>query len=312
MSSRSKCAIMGTTLILAVVVALQVRLSAYTFTTLDYPGASNTQVLGINDQGHVVGTADNMGFLWKNGRFRLIEPPGATSTTAWAINEKGWIVGTYSHPDPQDPGHRHGFLLRQGVFTDIEFPGCIPQQGCFTEATGINNRGDIVGYHQPFSGADRVAFLFKDGTFTPINSPYGPGADVQAFGINSAGQIVGWHRSTNGPVPRRGFLLAGGVITSLDEPDGLPDCKAQSGCQTPTFGIDDALRLVGQYIHSPSGRHGYVLAGGKLTNIACTRRDRDDGRPKQHGRHARRLVSRCQRHSSRIHREPIMVICLRS
>jgi hypothetical protein len=37
-------------------------------------------------------------------------------------------------------GNDHGFLLRHGEFTTVDAPGSI-----YTDANGINDRGDIVG-----------------------------------------------------------------------------------------------------------------------------------------------------------------------
>lgn len=47
-----------------------------------------------------------------------IDVPGATSTWVFRSNSTGQIVGAYV-----DPSFEHGFLLRGGTFTTIDFPG---------------------------------------------------------------------------------------------------------------------------------------------------------------------------------------------
>jgi probable HAF family extracellular repeat protein len=63
------------------------RALAYTFTTIDYPGAKGTLASGINTSGNIVGwytdvTDKNHGFLYAGGTFTTINVPGATATYA--------------------------------------------------------------------------------------------------------------------------------------------------------------------------------------------------------------------------------------
>jgi probable HAF family extracellular repeat protein len=85
-----------------------------TFTTIDVPGATGTNVTGINPRGDIVGQytdADGVehGFLLSGGEFTMIDVPSAMSTSAIGINPEGDIVGAYTSPD----GRSHGFLLRK-------------------------------------------------------------------------------------------------------------------------------------------------------------------------------------------------------
>lgn len=75
--------------------------TAYKMTSIDYPNAIGTNVLGgINDRGDIVGayTDPNKkvhGFLFSNGTYTTIDVPGAAITQARGINSRGDIVGTY-------------------------------------------------------------------------------------------------------------------------------------------------------------------------------------------------------------------------
>src|SRR5271169_2860925 len=72
-------------------------------------------------------------------------------------------------------------------FTPIDFPGALQ-----TEATGINNSGQVAGWYQ--DGSEKThGFLDVNGTFTPIDVP---GAILtEAFGINNQGDIVGGYQT---------------------------------------------------------------------------------------------------------------------
>jgi probable HAF family extracellular repeat protein len=61
--------------------------------------------------------------------------------------------------------------------------------GNFTEANGINDNGQIVGYYQDSSGG---GFLYSGGSYTTLTDPLAPNA-TYARGINDAGQIVGFY-----------------------------------------------------------------------------------------------------------------------
>jgi hypothetical protein len=116
--------------------------------------------LNINDKGEVVGayidptapgTINLDGFLLSKGVYRTFDAPDALLTLPLAISNRGEIVGVTA---PGPGAFARGFVLREGAegpFTRIEFPGA-PGTG----ATGINDRGQIVGvYENPAATPDR-------------------------------------------------------------------------------------------------------------------------------------------------------------
>jgi uncharacterized membrane protein len=138
-------------------------LSQGTFTKVDFPGAMFTAAFGVNPAGTIVGAyADAQfkvhGFVLSNGSFTTLDFPGAVAsgfacgppygggTTALGINPLGDIVGSYCGTD----GNDHGFLLSNGNFRTVNFPGAT-----FTFANGINPEGEIGGGYQ----------LAADGTY---------------------------------------------------------------------------------------------------------------------------------------------------
>ena len=76
--------------------------------------------------------------------------PEGTSTIVNDINARGDIVGRYRDADD----NLHGFLLRNGAFSSIDFP-----DADFTVARGINSEGDIVGVFS--SGGPTRGFLLS-------------------------------------------------------------------------------------------------------------------------------------------------------
>src|SRR2546429_6521675 len=73
--------------------------ASYTFTTIDVPGAIQTNANGINSRGQIVGvyydSLVNHGFLDDAGTLTTLDVPGGLNTVAFGINKTGHIVGKY-------------------------------------------------------------------------------------------------------------------------------------------------------------------------------------------------------------------------
>ncbi|HEY2039182.1 MAG TPA: hypothetical protein VGG95_05930, partial [Edaphobacter sp.] len=83
-------------------------------------------------------------------------------------------------------GQTHGFIYTNGKMWDLGTLG-----GNFSEALGINSKGQIVGDSITSDGSQH-AFLFYDGVMTDLGK-YGQDGIFQAgTGINENGQIVGY------------------------------------------------------------------------------------------------------------------------
>jgi uncharacterized membrane protein len=159
-----------------------------TYKSFDFPGSTYTNPYNINVSGDIVGIYANANlvphaFLLHKGTFTSFDAPyGQVLTAPYAISKKGTIVGIYQLP--QD-GTNHGFVLDNGTYTQVDFPGAVS-----TDLNGINDVGDIVGDYT-LDGSTYHAFLLQSGTFTSFDVPF-PGAPlVGATGINNNGQIIG-------------------------------------------------------------------------------------------------------------------------
>ena len=165
-------------------------------------------------------------------RFIKIDVPNSISTEARGINARGDIVGSYT--DANDV--THGFLLRNGVFTNIDVPGATATLG----ARGINARGDIVGNFTDGASVQH-GYLLRDGQFTQIDCP---GASASfAFGVDNAGDITGSHFDASGN--ESGFILKDGVFRNVHAPGSL---------STALYGAQDNGRVwVGHAQIPPDG-----------------------------------------------------------
>jgi len=79
-------------------------------------------------------------YMVHHGVSQMIDPPDAVVSDARDVNPSGEIVGFFV----DSANKTHGFLLREGDFTTIDFPG---EDVVSTQARGINPQGDIVGFY---------------------------------------------------------------------------------------------------------------------------------------------------------------------
>jgi uncharacterized membrane protein len=243
-----------------------------TFTTIDV-GTTYTAALGINSHGDVVGQYQEAGgryrgFLRRAGTVTSINV-GAAGTNAFGINDRGDIVGTYCNPEGCPPtAYRadignHGFLLREGTFTAIDFPGAV-----VTHAFKINAAGEIVGRYRSADG-NWHAFVLSDREFTSIDVP---GAiQTAAFpppvGINAAGDVVGSYcaappcpirvsdsfANVHGFLERRKDRDEGGRFTTIDFPGA-------SG--SAAYSINARGDIVGAYVDASHRVHAFLRSSG--------------------------------------------------
>lgn len=179
--------------------------------TIRAPGASATEAHGINNQGVIVGTADNSGFKDVNGKFSKIVVPGAVVTDPMEINNNGKIVGSYE----DGAAHWHGFIDTNGTMSFIDATGAAD-----TWITGVNDNGTIVGYSDAVPNGPTQGFIARDPVRTMVREDYvgllGHDADpaTQAFWSNLI--------KTNGLTPHD-------FVAALMQSD---ESQAQHGGQT--------------------------------------------------------------------------------
>ncbi|HKW16631.1 MAG TPA: hypothetical protein VJO35_03885 [Terriglobales bacterium] len=166
-------------------------------TTIDYPGAPQTILTGINKWNSMVGTYqynDDADFgpewtgfkMWKNGSFTPIGgPAGTINSYPSSISDTGMVVGWYEGHDivPFTPYPDHGFVLANGVYKTVDYPNAFR-----TFLNDINSAGVIVGSWVNSDG-NGGGFLFVNGKFKNVLAP--GGASTSVNGINDNGYVTG-------------------------------------------------------------------------------------------------------------------------
>ena len=157
-------------------------------------GDTSSVAWAINERGDVVGwsmgAAGTRAFLFttEGGMSALSGLPGRSRTVARDINDAGDIVGS-ANAGGVDLGH--AVLWSAGSVQDLGTLGI----GAYSEAWGVNNLGQIVGYSY-INGGSYHAFLY---------SPAGGMVDLTptsdtgfARDINDAGQVTGYKTAFGG------------------------------------------------------------------------------------------------------------------
>jgi probable HAF family extracellular repeat protein len=185
-------------------------------------GGYNGGAAGVNDQGEVVGAAENTTsdptcvppqirqiepVIWRAGRIhQLPNFPGDTVGAAHAINDKGQITGWSGNCAMTLV---HAVLWENGRAIYL---GSLGGTGD-TEGLGINNQGQVVGYGYLAGNTTYDAFLWRNGVMTDLGTLPGDVASG-ALAINSKGQVVGGSVEPSQNV--RGVIWQNGVITDLN------------------------------------------------------------------------------------------------
>jgi len=154
------------------------------YSTIDFPGASETVATGISDTGDVVGwyqlAGSDHGFLRHAGTFTTIDYPAASSTMLAGINKAGTIVGNHDS--------LYGFIYQNGIFTDYNAPSRAGLPTYFTTLNGINNQGVFVGAAQ---SGDYLQGVWVNGNETDFLEPSNFFSNNGVNGINGRSDIVG-------------------------------------------------------------------------------------------------------------------------
>ena len=160
-------------------------------------------VQGMNDRGQAVGSTGTCtsfaihAVLWENDHAFQLADLGHTGSDAYAINDHGQAVGYVSTTDGSTivaslwPDGRHGAVINLGI---------LPGDGA-AFATGINNRGQVVGSTFNSQGWSR-GFISHDGVMTDLNKLIPKDSNLfinAASNINDRGQISGMATVMSGP-----------------------------------------------------------------------------------------------------------------
>src|SRR5215475_12503443 len=176
--------------------------------------------------------------------FKDLQFPQGVTLGVEGISNRGEAVGNYFPPTGAGV---HGFYFVDGKFVGISHPNSPA-----TTATGVSDRGVIVGYFQ--DGVTFRGFRYENGKFMTVNFPHS--ASTQVFGINEIGQMVGGYTDAQGN--QFGFVDRGGSYSKIQFP---------GASLTTAYGITREGKIVGTYADSSGNEHGFVLSQGHYESI---------------------------------------------
>jgi len=231
-----------------------------------------------------------------------VDLPGVTFTQALGINAEGDIVGRY-----QVGSVGHGFLLSEGTFTTIDYPGAISGT---TQAHGINPEGVVVGLytdHGTIVGGDalRTRAFLRDasGNFTAIDFP--DAENTFGIKISPTGQVVGCYHhqgrdfAVSGGGTMHGYVYQNGAYESFAVPGTMHNgitrhgsiivgvvfptpaafyaYKAEDGdyqlldipnsISSDARDVNPSGEIVGFFIDSANKTHGFLVRKGDFATI---------------------------------------------
>jgi hypothetical protein len=216
------------------------------FTDENFPASVQTQVIGINNAGDTDGfyidsAGNTHGFSKQKGKDAVtVDLPGTTFNQLLGINNKGQEAGYFQ--DNSSPALQHAYVHeKDGSFLVL---AQLPQPS--SQATGINDKGTVVGFMQA-STADTTSngFILKDGKVTVLHA-FGS-SFTQALGVNNSDDVVGTYVDANGVM--KGFVYDNGHYQSIE---------MQGAQSTVINGINNHDALVGFFMDQNGNTIGLV------------------------------------------------------
>ncbi len=229
----------------------------YNFKTINYPGDTFTQLLGINNSNEIAGyhgASVNMGFTYvvKTNKFTSENYPGSQQTQVIGINNNPFKTSGFYILH----GKTIGFTDFQGTFTSVAYP-----KKPFNQLLSQNDFGQAAGYYSGnASGTDPdVPYVYDEfgGVFEVYNIAAATGG-AQATGINNSSSVCGFYIDANGV--NHGWLQIQGHFTVLDYP-------GSSGTQA--LGLNNKGLVVGTWTDTSGNSHGFVytVSSGTFTSV---------------------------------------------
>ena len=173
------------------------RLAAYRLTDLGALSGDDTEGVGINNLGQVVGVGDVLPYGWLHGFFgdQSLSDAGAPDDYLQshldALNDFGQAIG-WANSDIYD-ADGEAYRWENHVWTPL---GTLPGLDS-SRPTDINNAGQIVGWS--YGGGYSRAWVWEDGVMTPLDTPQ---YTSTAKAINESGTIIAGAVNADGVLGR--------------------------------------------------------------------------------------------------------------
>ena len=222
------------------------------FTDENFPGASQTQVTGINSNSTPITVGfwgdtagDNFGWYNNGTSFKQVVNPSTPTTGVMTnqllgVNDSKNAVGFYVGSTAN--AHAYEYSISGNSFTAIT-----PTGATSATATGIANNGAISGFFSDSTGTH--GFIDISGTIKAYNDPMAGATGSTIFlGVNSNGMVVGNYTDSS---PKH--ISHGLIFDYLTDTWGPINDPFESGMtafmvqNTIANGINDAGDIVGFY-----------------------------------------------------------------
>ncbi|MGH2857353.1 MAG: hypothetical protein ACRDMJ_07690 [Solirubrobacteraceae bacterium] len=223
----------------------------------NFPGAAQTQAIGINNAGDTVGfwvdaSGANHGFYRLHGRgFKTVDFPTGDNAKPrvdqlLAIDDSDIAVGFYT--DAKGVNHGFSYNIRKRRFKAIKVAG-----DTNVTVAGINDEHDVAGIATNAAGTTEGFLLRSDGKLFRLDFP--GATTTQAFGVNDGDEVVGDYMDGSGSsATTHGFTWSpGSGFATVDDPNGVGS--------TTLNGVNDRGTIVGFYTDSAGNTDGLLAKG---------------------------------------------------
>jgi hypothetical protein len=240
--------------------------TAYTFQTLNNNADPTfNQLLGINNGGTIAGYFGSGATGHPNQGYTLASPygqgnyanenfPGSAQTQVTGINNSGLTVGFWA----DQAGNNFGFVNNGGTFTTVTDPFTGTSNGVnINQLLAVNNLDIAAGFYVDGSGVTHGdTYDIVNKSFTTVD--IAGATATTAAGINDAGMIAGFFTNAGGFT--LGFILNGGILTSVQDPLGV---------STMILGLNNTGLADGVYTDAGGALHGFLynIASGNFTTV---------------------------------------------
>jgi hypothetical protein len=226
--------------------------TAYSFQTIDNPrDLTFNQLLGINDEGQIVGYFGsgaaghpNKGYVIPPFSHSFVNEnfPGSVQTQVTGENNRGVTVGFWSNTNMGvGMDANFGWVDVNGHFRTADYPAGSPASPAVDQLLGVNDSDIAVGFYTDASGNNHgYEYNINTGRFSSVVDPNAPSTSLTAAAINDLGQVAGVYTAPDGNTD--GFLLSHGHLTGLAAP---------GASSTMALGVNNFDEVVGVFV--PSG-----------------------------------------------------------
>jgi probable HAF family extracellular repeat protein len=245
----------------------------YTVADIGTLGGTFGEANAVNNEGSVAGDAtlpgdtESHAFLWSKGVIIDLGTLGGPNSRAASLNERGEVTGSAETSTPDPLGENFcgsglvclPFLWKDGVMTPL------PTLGGNGFATGINNRGQVVGDSEnttpdptcpsPSTQLEIKAVVWEKGEIQQELPTIGGDPDGLVIAINDNGRAVG---------------VTGDCISDLHAVlwnKGTPtDLGTLNGSLLEPAAINNKGQIVGTAL-IPDGGRAFLWQNGVVTNL---------------------------------------------